>query len=55
MADQTARMVPRNDVKLKNPEIADQTKGEVWVQGADSGKNLSQKEKEFSTLFKSGK
>jgi iron(III) transport system substrate-binding protein len=55
MADQTGRMVPRTDVKLKNPEIADQTKGEVWVQGADSGKNLSQKEKEFSSLFKSSK
>jgi iron(III) transport system substrate-binding protein len=53
MADQTARMVPRSDVKLKNPELADQTKGEVWVQGTDSGKNLSQKQKEFSALFKS--
>ncbi len=52
LADQTGRMVPRTDVKLKNPEIADQTKGPIWVQGPDSGKNLSQKEKEFSSLFK---
>ena len=52
LADSTGRMVPRDDVKLKNPEIADQTKGQTWVQGADSGKDLSQKQKEFSSLFK---
>ncbi|MFI5266767.1 MAG: ABC transporter substrate-binding protein [Chloroflexota bacterium] len=52
LADSTGRMVPRPDVILQNPEIANQTKGETWVQGADSGKDLSQKQKEFSSLFK---
>jgi len=52
LADSTGRMVPRTDVKLKYPEIAEQTKGDVWVQGPDSGKNLAAKQKEFSSLFK---
>jgi iron(III) transport system substrate-binding protein len=55
LADATGRMVPRNDVTLKNPEIAEQTKGEVWVQTPDSGKDLAQKQKAFNDLFKAAK
>ena len=52
MASSTGRAVPRADVTLKNAEMAEQTKGEVWVQGPDSGKDLAQKQKDFSALFK---
>lgn len=55
LTDATGRMVPRSDVTLKNPEIAGQTKGAVWVQTPDSGKDLAQKEKAFSDLFKAAK
>ena len=50
--DGTGRMTPRPDVKLKYPDMANQTKGEVWIQGPDTGKTLKQQQKDFADIFK---
>ncbi len=52
LADATGRSVPRSDVKLKNPEMSEQTKGEVWVQPVETGKMVTQLQKDYVALFK---
>ena len=50
--DATGRMTPRADVKLKYPDMANQTTGDFWLQGPDTGKTLKQQQKEFADIFK---
>jgi iron(III) transport system substrate-binding protein len=52
--DITGRNMPRADLRLKNPSMADLTKGETWLEPIEVGSDLKKLQQDFNTLFKAG-